>query len=82
MVFVIQSLYVQHATLKEKDSSIADLQSNLEEVFAMKRKTDEELAKLRADMDQELARLRGELDEKIAESLKQSLKLEHKDSKL
>jgi len=51
VVFVIQSLYVQQATLKEKDSSITDLQSNLEEVFALKRKTDEELAKLRADMD-------------------------------
>ena len=81
MVSVIQSLSVQQAPLKKKDSIIADLQSKLK-VSAGRRETDKDITKLHADVDHELARLRGELEEKTVESLKHSLELVQKDSEL
>ena len=46
-----------------------------QQVSAVKKGSDEELAKLRAGMDQELTILQGKLWEKTAEFLKLSLEL-------
>ena len=70
----------QQDALKGKSSIIVDLQSRLEESAARK-ESDEEMAKLRAVLDQELVWLQGKL-EKTAESSKQLLELEQKNSQL
>jgi len=57
--FVVQSLGIQQAALREKESAIADLPSKLEESSAARREADEKFTQFKVDLEQKLAVFRG-----------------------